>query len=578
MLQKPGKWRASDGARWVLGAVFLAVTGCGSASPTARESTARPDDPYAVAQFDSLATPCSFDTATGIMTVTVASGETALIARRSTDSVITQNGDACPSPARASSVKSVHINADSGNSTVIVSFANGLFASGSATSAGSGIVVDMGGSAGSDAFELVGTGGGDTVTMGTGGLGMNADTVADILFQHNEPDTYKLTLGAGDDKWTAGGGYGTGAAYSGGKPIAVFGGTGKDTFDEGASVTPNEELHGDDDLDTVTFGKRDAAHPVTVTLGGSNGADGDNGGENDDIVDAEVLVGGAGNDAMTAASGVAVTMNGGAGDDTLTGDSGADTLNGEAGNDTLAGGDGKDTLNGGDGDDTFTEGTASNGADVFNGGKGTDTVDYSARAGGVGVKITMDGLAANDGEAGTEGDNVKSDVENAVGTDYADLITGNASANRIKGNRGNDQLSGGDGDDFFDEGGDLSSGDKDSDTIVGGKGIDIVDYSNRTDPLTIKLDAMADSGDQSVSPKEADSLDCENATGGSGGNTMTGNAGVNWLMGGAGTDTIQGGDGDDTIDGGGGDDTLDGGKGADICFNGGSGTRLACEL
>jgi Ca2+-binding RTX toxin-like protein len=538
----------------------------------------RPDDPYSVAQFDSLATPCTFDPATGIMVVTVAGGETALIARRSTDSVITQNGDACSTPARGSSVKSIHVTADSGNSTVIISYANGLYATGSATSPQSGITVDMGGSGGDDEFELVGTSGNDVVTMGAHGIGLNADTAADITFVHNEPDKYTLTLGAGADTWTAGGGYGTGSTYAGGKPIAVFGGTGKDVFDEGAAVTPNESIHGEDDIDTVTFAKRTVSQPITVTLGAGSNDDGDNGGEADDIADAEILVGGAGNDTLTAATDLAVTMSGGKGDDVLTGDSKADVLNGEAGNDTLAGGGGNDTLNGGDGNDTFDEGTAANGSDVFNGGTGVDTVDYSKRAGGVGVKLTMDGLAANDGEAGTEGDNVKSDVENAYGTDYNDLITGNASANRIRGGLGNDQLNGGDSDDVFEQGGDLSSGDHDSDVIVGGKGMDTVDYSERTAALTIILDATADSGDQSVSPKEADSLDCENATGGSGVNTMTGNAAANWLMGGASNDVIHGGDGDDTLDGAGGDDTLDGGNGADICFNGGTGTRLACEL
>jgi Ca2+-binding RTX toxin-like protein len=508
------------------------------------------------------------------MTVTVASGETALISRRSTDAVITQNGDVCDNPARAASVKALHITADSGDSTVILNFANGVFATGSATSNTSGISVDMGGSNGNDVIELVGTGGADTVTFGAHGIGVNTDAVADITFSHHEADSYVVSLGAGNDMWTADGGYGTGSTYAGGKPLAVHGGTGKDTFDEGATPTPNEEIHGDDDADTVTFAKR--TQGVTVTLGAS--ADDGETGENDDISDAEILVGGAGDDTMTAAAGAAVTMSGGKGSDTLTGDSGADVLDGEAGNDTLAGGGGDDTLNGGDGNDTFDEGTTSNGRDVFNGGTGIDTVDYSHRTANVGIRATMDGLAANDGEAGTEGDNVKADIENLFGTDNADDISGNALANHIKGGLGGDRLQGGDGDDVFDEGADLSSGDHDSDLIVGGKGIDTVDYSGRTAALTIKLDATADSGDQSVTPAEADSVDCENATGGGGVNTMTGNAGPNWLYGGAGDDVITGGDGDDTLDGGGGDDTLDGGNGADICFDNGRGARLACEL
>jgi len=540
---------------------------------------AHPDDPFAVFQPDSLATPCTFDASSGLMTVTVAGGETALISKRATDSVITQNGDVCDLPARASSVKTIKINGDSGASTVIINFANGVFATGSASAAANGIAVDMGG--GGDVFELSGTPNADTVTMGSGGIAVNADAYVDITFPHNEPSSYVVNLGAGNDTWTADGGHGTGSTYTGGAPIVIYGGTGKDVFDEGAAITANEEIHGDGDVDTVSFAKRgvSGSQPVTVTIGAGSADDGDSGGsEQDDIVDAEILIGGASNDTFTAATGVAVTMSGGKGDDVLTGDSGADVLNGEAGNDTLAGGGGADVLNGGDGDDTFDEGTSNNGADVFNGGAGLDTVDYSGRTANAGVKVTMDGVAANDGETGVEGDNVKADVENLVGTPKADDITGNASANRIEGGRGSDKLSGGDGDDVFDEGDDLSNGDADSDIITGGKGIDTVDYSRRTAALTIKLDVMADSGDQSVTPKEADSLDCENANGGSGVNTMTGNAGNNVLYGGDSNDEIHGGGGDDTLDGGGGDNTLDGGSGDDICFNAGSTPTLACEI
>jgi Ca2+-binding RTX toxin-like protein len=509
------------------------------------------------------------------MTVTVAGGETALISKRTTDSVVTQNGDVCDVLARASLVKTIQINGDSGSSTVIVNFVNGIFATGSASAVTNGIAVDMGGGSG-DIFELVGTPNADSMSMGAGGIAVNADNYVDITFPNNEPGKYLFSLGAGNDTWTADGGHGTGTTYTGGVPVVVFGGAGKDTFDEGASITANEEIHGDADADTVTYAKRGSG--VTVTIGAGSADDGDSGGsEQDDIVDAEILVGGTGNDTFTAATGVATTMSGGKGDDVLTGDSGADVLNGEAGNDELAGGDGADVLNGGDGNDTFDEGASNNGGDVFNGGTGTDTVDYSART-SAGIKVTMDGLAANDGETGVENDNVKADVENLLGSQKADDITGNASANRIEGGLGSDKLSGGDGDDVFDEGDDLTSGALDSDVIVGGKGVDTVSYARRTAALTIKLDATADSGDQSVTPHETDSIDCENADGGSGVNTMTGNAGNNVLFGGDSNDELHGGGGDDTLDGGGGDNTLDGGSGADICFDAGSTPTLACEL
>jgi Ca2+-binding RTX toxin-like protein len=55
----------------------------------------------------------------------------------------------------------------------------------------------------------------------------------------------------------------------------------------------------------------------------------------------------------------------------------------------------------------------------------------------------------------------------------------------------------------------------------------------------------------------------ENATGGSGNDSITGNEAANTLDGGTGDDTINGGGGDDTLIGRGGNDTLDGGAGSD---------------
>jgi serralysin len=55
----------------------------------------------------------------------------------------------------------------------------------------------------------------------------------------------------------------------------------------------------------------------------------------------------------------------------------------------------------------------------------------------------------------------------------------------------------------------------------------------------------------------------ENATGGSGNDTIIGNAAANTLIGGGGTDSISAGDGNDTLNGGLGNDTLTGGNGDD---------------
>jgi Ca2+-binding RTX toxin-like protein len=91
--------------------------------------------------------------------------------------------------------------------------------------------------------------------------------------------------------------------------------------------------------------------------------------------------GNGGNDTLNAgALTIAVNLDGGAGNDTLTGGSGndnliggagtgTDTINGGAGNDTIDGGAGNDTLNGGAGNDTVNGGV---GNDIINGGLGSD--------------------------------------------------------------------------------------------------------------------------------------------------------------------------------------------------------------
>ncbi len=62
----------------------------------------------------------------------------------------------------------------------------------------------------------------------------------------------------------------------------------------------------------------------------------------------------------------------------------------------------------------------------------------------------------------------------------------------------------------------------------------------------------------------------ENATMGSGNDSVTGNASDNVINGGGGNDTLDGGAGNDTLDGGAGNDTLTGGNGNDT-LNGGTG-------
>lgn len=114
-----------------------------------------------------------------------------------------------------------------------------------------------------------------------------------------------------------------------------------------------------------------------------------NGGAGDDTIDASQLRcgnavltvnGGAGNDTITGTN-KSDTLDGGDGNDTISGGNGKDVISGDAGDDTLNGGNSKDTLNGGDDNDTLNGGNGNDtlngdaGDDVLNGGNGNDKLN-----------------------------------------------------------------------------------------------------------------------------------------------------------------------------------------------------------
>jgi Ca2+-binding RTX toxin-like protein len=238
---------------------------------------------------------------------------------------------------------------------------------------------------------------------------------------------------------------------------------------------------------------------------------------------------------------LSLSLDTGAGNDTIQVlNSIASIINGGAGNDVLIGSSGIDILGGGDGDDVLDGGV---GADVLNGGNGVDTVSYAARS--AQVTADADGLA-DDGEA-LELDTVGSDVENLIGGSGADTLAGNTGDNVLTGNGGNDTLDGVEGEDTLDGG----SG---ADVLIGGADIDTVSYSDRTDPVTVTLDNVADDGENGEGDDVRSSV--QNVIGGSGSDSLTGSSGSNQLTGGSGNDTLDGGTGSDSLIGGAGTDTV----------------------
>jgi Ca2+-binding RTX toxin-like protein len=119
----------------------------------------------------------------------------------------------------------------------------------------------------------------------------------------------------------------------------------------------------------------------------------------------------------------------------------ANVLVGSSQADVMRGGALADTLSGGGGDDQLTGGA---GADVLDGGAGQNAARYDASAGAINVNLATG--TASGGDA--QGDTLVN-IQNVVGTAFADVLTGNGSANSLFGGGGNDILVGGAGSDLF---------------------------------------------------------------------------------------------------------------------------------
>ncbi|MGL4968381.1 MAG: calcium-binding protein [Inquilinus sp.] len=307
-----------------------------------------------------------------------------------------------------------------------------------------------------------------------------------------------------------------------------------------------------------------------------------------------------------------------------------------AGDDRIWGLEGDDYINGGTGDDELFGGS---GADELFGGAGVDTLSYwDNRSAGVTINLTA--LTASGGEA--SGDIIHGDIENVIGTDYTDRLTGSAADNflnggngwgndilsglggndvlwgslghdqlyggagndTLKGYQGNNQLYGGDGNDTLeaDDGIDILDGGAgndilranthsttaDADTLRGGAGADEMDggagidtayYSEGSIGVTVDLFGVNGVGIGHGGNAEGDRLtNIENLVGSQGNDHLTGNTFANTLDGGAGTDVLSGGDGTDVLRGGSGPDRLDGQFGSDTASYYGGATGVLVSL
>jgi Ca2+-binding RTX toxin-like protein len=268
---------------------------------------------------------------------------------------------------------------------------------------------------------------------------------------------------------------------------------------------------------------------------------------------------------LYAFDGMANTVNGLAGKDTLAGGTGNDNLNGGSGNDSLAGNDGKDTLTGGTGNDSLSGGAGTD-TYLFSQADGQDEI-YNYDTDGSTDIVRFTDMASTDITAVTTvidtehlliqyGNNSSLTIDyyfdsNASyrvdqfqftdGVNVGNFLVGGADRDTLTGGNGNDVLSG------------LGNADK----LIGGSGSDLYFVDNGGD---VVVEAVGVAGDvdtvkSSVNYPLANNVEnltltgtaALNGTGNTLNNLMVGNSGNNVLDGGAGADTLKGGAGADTF-------------------------------
>ena len=229
-------------------------------------------------------------------------------------------------------------------------------------------------------------------------------------------------------------------------------------------------------------------------------------------------------DTLLATDGVANTLEGKAGNDTLVGASRADLLIGGPGDDTLDGGEGGDryVFNPGDGVDVISD-SGTQGADtlVFGPGISPDALSLGTgslliRIGGSGDAVHVDGFDVDDAGAAGEIERFEFADGTALsraqlvsrgfdlyGTDGDDTAFGTNLVDRFHESAGDDMLAGGAGDDIYYFGAgsdhdfvvDLDTAPENLDTVVLGNGITPENIAVQSAPGMLTL-AVADANDR----------------------------------------------------------------------------------
>jgi Ca2+-binding RTX toxin-like protein len=410
--------------------------------------------------------------------------------------------------------------------------------------------------------NLFGGAGNDTLTGGSGGdllFGQTGnDTLLgkggfDFLFGGSEDDT--LTGGDADDQ--------------------VFGESGADRmiWNPGDDTDLNE---GGADSDTVEVNGGNGTEQFTTTANGARV-------RFDritpapfsiDIGTSEKLVLNAnGGDDQYSATGnlatlIAITVDGGAGNDTLLGSNGIDVLRGGDGNDLVDGQQGNDVAFLGAGDDTFRW-DPGDGSDIVEGQAGIDELAFNGSAASERMEASANGsrvrFTRDVGAITMDLDGVESIVAKTQGgTD--NLVVNDLSGTDIVDVTGDLALVGG-GDDAAADNVTVNATNGDDVATIAGTGpnAQVVGLPARV----LVTGGIADSDRLTVNALAGDDvLDATGLAANSALLTLSGDDGNDVLLGGAGNDTLLGGAGDDVLLGGPGTDTIDGAPGDDVVIQG----------
>ena len=230
----------------------------------------------------------------------------------------------------------------------------------------------------------------------------------------------------------------------------LFGEEGDDTIRGDAG---DDFMDGGPGFDTLVYRYDDLIGPVSVDLryltsGQHSVNDGRGGTDTVTNFDRLSLLGTNYGDTLWGSTTLNNLLSGNGGNDTINGGNLADVLDGGLADDILNGGGGADTLIGGAGMDTI------------DGGLGVDTVDYAGSS--VGVQVN---LASGKGKFGDANGDTYVNVENAIGSAFADILTGSKFANRLEGGAGADRLIGGLG----------------ADELFGGTGADVFVFTSTSE-------------------------------------------------------------------------------------------------